>query len=265
MNTEEYERMHRLEDSYWWFVGRHHLIQTFLWEKYGAQNRLTVLDIGCGTGAMSRKLSRWGTVVSADFSPLALSFSRRRNLTRLCAADAMRLPFQEASFDLVIALDILEHLPDDAAALCEVHRVLKPGGRILATVPAYPSLWSGHDVALMHFRRYVAREVRQRFAAAGLRVEKLSYAMTLLYPIVWLVRRWSRLCGQNAPPKASLVPVPGFANRLLVGLLAVENALIRRINMPFGVTVFCMAERPCGKDADNRSDAAPNLCYNAPE
>jgi ubiquinone/menaquinone biosynthesis C-methylase UbiE len=242
MNAEEYERMYRLEDSYWWFVGRHHLAQTFLRARYGARSSLTILDIGCGTGAMSQKLAPWGTVVSADFSPLALSFSRRRGLSRLCAADAMRLPFHDASFDLVVALDILEHVPDDAAALREFRRVLKPGGRVLVTVPAYQSLWSGHDVALMHFRRYVVRQVKERFTAANLRIERLSYAMTLLFPVAWLVRRvFTR---KNAEPKASLIPVPGFLNRLLYGVVAGENALVRRIRLPFGLTVFCMAERP---------------------
>src|SRR5689334_1528617 len=141
MNSEEYERMYRLEDTYWWFVGRHHLVQTFLREKYGDRTDLRILDIGCGTGAMSRKLAAHGTVTSADFSPLALDFSRRRGITQLCAADAMRLPFRERSFDVIVALDILEHLPDDQAALSEFQRVLKPGGRVIATVPAYKSLW----------------------------------------------------------------------------------------------------------------------------
>jgi ubiquinone/menaquinone biosynthesis C-methylase UbiE len=241
MNSEEYERMYRLEDSYWWFVGRHHLVQTFLRKTYPHRRDLTILDIGCGTGAMSKKLAEWGTVVSADFSPLALSFSRRRHLTRLCAADAMRLPFRDASFDLVIALDILEHLPDDQAALNEFHRILKPGGRVIATVPAYQSLWSGHDVALMHFRRYLAGEVRDRFVAAKLTINTLSYAMTLLFPVVWLVRRMT--ARKNEEPKASLVQVPGFLNRLLVGLVAGENALVKHVRLPFGVTVFCMAER----------------------
>lgn len=241
MNVEEYERMFRLEDSYWWFVGRHHLILTFLQAQYGGRSDLTILDIGCGTGAMSRKLAPWGAVVSADFSPLALTYCRRRNLHQLCMADAMRLPFRDNSFDVVVALDILEHLPDDQAALCEFHRVLKPGGRVIATVPAYPSLWSGHDVALMHFRRYVAREVRERFTAARLKIEKLSYAMTLLYPVVWLMRRV--ILRKDAPPQASLVSVPRPVNRLLVRLLSGENALIRRVSLPFGVTVFCMAER----------------------
>jgi hypothetical protein len=94
----------------------------------------------------------------------------------------------------------------------------------------------------MHFRRYVAGEVRERFATAKLRIEKLSYAMTLLFPIVWLYRKWTRR--HQGAAKASLVFVPTLLNRFLVGLLSGENALLRRVTLPFGVTVFCMAERP---------------------
>lgn len=240
--------MFRLENSYWWFVGRHHLALTFLKEKYGERQDLKILDIGCGTGAMSQKLEAFGEVTSADFSPLALDFCRRRGLSHVCQADAMNLPFDDASFDVVVALDILEHLPDDEAALRHFCRVLKGGGFVIATVPAYPSLWSSHDVALMHYRRYVAREVRERFVAAGLTITRLSYAMTLLYPVVWLARRASifktkRAGKTDVEPKASLVAVPKFVNRLLVGLLAVENALIRCIRLPFGLSVFCLAQK----------------------
>lgn len=250
MNTQEYERMFRLEDSYWWFVGRHHLALTFLKEKYPSRRDLKILDIGCGTGAMSQKLERFGEVTSADFSPLALDFCRRRKLSHVCQADAMNLPFDDASFDVIVALDILEHLADDEAALRHFRRVLKPGGYVIATVPAYPSLWSSHDVALMHYRRYVARDVRDRFVAAGLTITRLSYAMTLLYPLVWAVRRLNIVenkryaSGPGAPPKASLVAVPGFVNRLLIGLLTIENVLIRRVRLPFGLSVFCLARKP---------------------
>jgi SAM-dependent methyltransferase len=254
MNAQEYERMFRLEDSYWWFVGRHHLVLTFLKEKFGNRTDLKILDIGCGTGAMSRKLERFGEVTSADFSPLALDFCRRRELAHVCQADAMDLPFGDASFDVIVALDLLEHLPDDEAAMRQFCRVLKPGGYVVATVPAYQSLWSSHDVALMHYRRYVAREVRDRFVAAGLTITRLSYAMTLLYPLVWVVRRASILKNKrsgsgnvdnpDAAPKASLVAVPSFVNRLLIGLLALENRLIRRVRLPFGLSVFCLAQKP---------------------
>jgi SAM-dependent methyltransferase len=156
----------------------------------------------------------------------------------------MRLPFRDGSFDVIVALDILEHVRDDEAALREFYRVLKPGGRVVATVPAYQSLWSAHDVALMHFRRYLAGELRTRFVNARLRIEKLSYAMTLLFPVVWLFRRlFSRQTDKNKA-SSSLVRVPGFINRLLVALLDGENAVLRRVSLPFGVTVFCMAERP---------------------
>lgn len=240
MQTEEYERMYRLEDSYWWFVGRHNLVLGFVRRAYDARKDLTILDLGCGTGAMSQKLKPWGTVISADYSPLALAFSRKRNLSMLCASDAMRLPFRDNSFDLVVAMDILEHLKDDSAALCEVHRVLKPGGRIIATVPAYQSLWSGHDVALMHFRRYVAREVKERFSAARLQTQKISYAMTFLYPAAWVVRR---VFNRRSDPRASLVNVPRWVNGILVRVLSAENAVVGRVALPFGLSVFCMARR----------------------
>ncbi len=242
MNVEEYERMYRLEDSYWWFVGRHDLVLGFIHSIYKQRSDLKILDIGCGTGAMSEKMMSRGMVVSADFSPLALSFGQRRSLKHLCASDAMQLPFRDASFDLVVAMDTLEHLPDDSRALAEIYRVLKPGGRVIATVPAYHSLWSGHDVALMHFRRYVARELRDRFTEAKLNIVMLSYAMTLLLPIVWLYRRL--FARKSASPKASLVKVPPLVNNFLVCLLAVENRLIHLARLPFGVTVFCVAERP---------------------
>ncbi len=241
MKTEEYERMFNLEDHYWWFVGRHRLVEGYIRAEFGNRSDLTILDLGCGTGAMSKILTRWGTVISSDYSDCALNFCRRRGNLHLCAADAARAPFQSSRFDLIIALDILEHLPDDAAALKEIARLLKPNGVLMATVPAYSKLWSGHDVALMHYRRYCASEVRKRVIEAGLTVEKLTYTMTILFPLVWFFRR---LLGRKGPPRATLVMAPRLLNNLLTGLLAVENAATHWVTLPFGVTVFCVARRP---------------------
>ena len=240
MESQEYDRMYRLEGSYWWFVGRHDLVKRMLRRHGVVRPDARVLDLGCGTGAMSVALGSQCHVVSADLSPLALSYSARRGIKSLCAADAQRLPFADHSFDGVIALDILEHLPDDAASAREICRVLKPGGRVVITVPAYQSLWSGHDLALMHQRRYVASEVRALFEAAGLRVRKLSYAMAFLYPVVWFVRR---LTAARTKQEATLVPVPAWANAVLAGLLRAENGAICAADLPFGVTVLCVGEK----------------------
>ncbi|MCW3098554.1 MAG: Methylase involved in ubiquinone/menaquinone biosynthesis [Chthonomonadaceae bacterium] len=250
MNEPEYERMYRLEDSYWWFVGRHRLVEALLHSRYGAPGTqdavapLNILDVGCGTGAMSVRLTRWGRVVSADFSHTALEFSRRRGLDHLVGADAMKLPFAADRFDAVVTMDVLEHLPDDCAAMREFFRVLKPGGRVFATIPAYPHLWSEHDLALMHFRRYRLREVRERFEAAGFRIEKLSHTMTALYPIVALQRRLNARKPPHDPPQAAMPIVPAPLNAALTGFLSVENAFARRLNFPFGVSILCIAVKP---------------------
>lgn len=248
MNTGEYERMYRLEDSYWWFVGRHRMMEALLTERYGRPTAgtaaLQILDIGCGTGAMSARLAPWGQVVSADFSPLALQFSRRRGLGHLVGADAMHLPLASDRFDLIVAMDILEHLPDDGAALCECFRVLKPGGRMIATVPAYPHLWSEHDVALMHFRRYRRSEYRSRFTSAGFRIEKVSHTMLLLYPLAATLRRIKATRPPHDPPQADMPPVSSSINHALTLLLDVENAFARRLNFPWGLTLLCIAQKP---------------------
>lgn len=248
MNAAEYERMYRLEDSYWWFVARHRLVEALLRTRYGApgtqKETLNILDIGCGTGAMSARVARWGRVVSADFSPLALQFSRRRGLAHLVGADAMRLPLASNSFDILVCMDVLEHLPDDCKALSEFYRVLKPGGRLFATVPAYPHLWSEHDVALMHHRRYQRRELRDRVTQAGMKLEKLSHTMTLLYPLVAMQRRMNASRPPHDPPQAAMPFVPSPVNGALINLLGAENALARRVNFPFGVTIVCVARKP---------------------
>lgn len=246
MNTAEYERMYRLEDSYWWFVGRHRLIESLLHSHFGTTSspERTLLDIGCGTGAMSSRLRRWGRVVSADFSPLALQFSRRRGLTELVTADAMKLPFASDSFDVLVAMDMLEHLPDDVAALKEFYRVLKPGGIVLATVPAYPHLWSEHDVALMHFRRYVRPELRGRFTEVGFHLKKVSHTMTLLYPVVALQRRFNARKPHSENPEATMPLFPAPVNFALTSLMTMENAVSRRVNFPVGVTILCIATKP---------------------
>ena len=245
MEPEEYPKMRRLEDTYWWFVGRRDLVRRLLADRVTPGS--TFLDIGCGTGAMSSELSKWGDVVSLDFEHAALDFARTRGLFRLVQASAEALPFPEGAFHALTALDVVEHLDDDHAAAREIARVLKPGGVAVITVPAFAFLWSEHDVALHHRRRYRAGEIRSLFESAGLRVRRVSYVMTALFPAVAAVRLAQKALGSSRKPlekaKTTLPDVPGPMNGILTALLRAESALVRRLDLPFGVSLVCVAEK----------------------
>ncbi|MDR3708370.1 MAG: methyltransferase domain-containing protein [Capsulimonadaceae bacterium] len=248
MNIEEYERMYRFEDHYWWFVARRDLIAQFL-KDLALPAGIDILDIGCGTGAMLDKLEEFGNVVGADFSTEALAFCRKRGQRegkqyRLVRADIRCLPFADNSFDVITAMDIVEHIDHDALAVSEIRRVLKPGGYLLATVPAYMSLWSNHDIALHHHRRYTARGFRDVAQRAGLRVAKLTYTVTSLLPLVWIFRRLERFTkSKTSEPQADVVPLPGLVNKVLLALMEAETQFVRRRTLPFGVTVAAIARK----------------------
>jgi ubiquinone/menaquinone biosynthesis C-methylase UbiE len=255
MQLEEYARMHELEDEYWWFVARRHLIAALLTDLKPARPA-TILDIGCGTGAMLDELAEFGEVIGADFSPDAIGYCGMRGADsgahyRLCRADVRKMPFRSNSMDVVTAMDIIEHIDDDKAALTEIARVLKPGGALLATVPAYQALWSEHDLALHHHRRYTAHAFRDVVRRAGLDIEKLSYTVSTLFPFIWAYRTGSRLAGvlhraqstNGHVPRASLVAVSKPINSALIALSHLETNLVRRTNLPFGVTVVAVARK----------------------
>jgi len=270
MKHEEYERMYRFEDRYWWFVARRHLITTLLETYYPRNGQLRILDIGCGTGAMLDELRPFGDVVGADFSPEALQFCVTRGAPasalplKLARADVRRLPFADNSFDVVTAMDIIEHIDDDKAASGEIFRVLKPGGRLLVTVPAFSSLWSEHDEALHHFRRYTTPRLKDLFQRVGLRVDKLSYTVTTLFAPIWVYRQISNLFSRKlfsqlfyggqagGEKKANLVNFSGPVNQALLSLSQWETRLVQNKNLPFGVSVVCTAHKP---ESDKPEDA----------
>jgi SAM-dependent methyltransferase len=143
----------------------------------------------------------------------------------------------------VVALDVLEHIPDHAAAAREIARTLVPGGLVYVTVPAYRALWSSHDVALMHQRRYVAREVRDLLRAAGLETVHLTYTVSTYLPLAWGVRTLRRRLRPNGPPRTDIVPTPPWLNTLLRGYLEAEGRAALKLPAPFGLTVFAVARR----------------------
>lgn len=244
MNRDYYLQMRRLEDKHWWFVARRNLICAAL-QRFGKTANPLVLDMGCGTGGTLDRLREFARPVGLDLEPLALGLCRERGHENLVLASATQLPFEAATFDAAIALDVLEHIPDDATAAGELARVLKPGGIAVVTVPAYQSLWSGHDVALMHQRRYRAEEVRKRLEESGLVVERLSYTVSALFPAVWVVRKLQNaLAKRDALPRADALPTPEPLNGILRRLLDLETGIVLGRSLPFGLTVFAVARKP---------------------
>jgi len=248
MNPAEYDRMRALEERCWWFLGRQAIVEGVLSHSTPfARQSLDVLDVGCGTGKILTDLTARGhRVVGLDFSDRALTYCAGRGAEMLVRGDAQRLPFADRSFDLIVALDILEHVPDDDAMASEILRVLRPGGHAILNVPAHPMLWSEHDVALHHFRRYTPHTLRTVLEGAGLRLDRMTWSICSLYPVAAAVRALSRLFGthKGAPARSHMVEFPGIINALLTAVLRLESKIIPRCNMPWGLSLLVLASKP---------------------
>lgn len=247
MNLEEYHKMHALEASYWWFQGRRKVILETLKQHIATHpgQRPVILDIGCGTGMMLEDLQEMGSATGLDFSMVALEYCRNRGINRLGRADVRNLPVKSDSVDLITALDLIEHIEDDHGLMDEFYRVLKPGGIAIMSVPAHKKLWSGHDVALHHYRRYEKPEFRRLVEGAGLSPRKYTYGMATAYVPAVLVRNYKKLRGTNdGDHSTDEFPIPGWLNTFLRKSVEVEAAWLRRFNLPMGLSLLCVAEKP---------------------
>ena len=243
MNVGEYAEMYKLETFYWWFVSRRQLLDDLVRELSAGFTRPAILDVGCGTGINHSVLSKYGPTVCTDPSAEAVAFSRSRGIGELAQSEIETLPFAASSFDIVTALDVLEHVDDDMTAMREILRVTRNGGVLLVTVPAYGFLWSEHDEALHHRRRYAASELRNKLTNAGFEVERITYYMSLLFFPILFIRFVQSLTKRSIEAKTSHVILPAWLNRLLVGILGFERLLLRRMNLPFGVSIVCTARK----------------------
>jgi len=245
MNHAEYATMYALEESYWWFRARRTFLFGMLRDHAPTSSGKRLLDLGCGTGIAMTELESAGySVVGLDYSAEALRFSRSRNTgAELLQGDAARLPFADASFDVVVSLDVMEHVEDDVAMAAEIRRVLKPGGSAVINVPAHPFLWSDHDVALHHFRRYTRAGLRQLLLSTGFTIKRLTFAMCAVFPIALVFRLDRRSTRAGAKPSSHVVAVPTLLNALLVKVLAAEAILLRRLNVPTGLSLMAVVKR----------------------
>lgn len=238
MQAAEYDLMAQVEERHWWFQARLSVVRSVL-KRYVPPGR--GLDCSCGTGMTLRRLPQY-VQIGADLAAPALMHCRASGLKTVMQASLTRLPVADAALDLVTCLDTLEHIEDDAAALAEVFRVLKPGGHALFTVPAHPFLFSGHDRALHHVRRYRKIELMRRVDEAGFLVDRASYINCALFPLVALVRK---LRPDKGETHSDTEKVPfGPVNWALYLSFALERFPLAVMDLPWGVSLLCLARKP---------------------
>lgn len=246
MEKREYDVMYNIEDTYWWYVGLRDLVfssvNTFRRNSNGTS--LKILDAGCGTGAVLQRLRDYGESYGIDSSEEALEFCRRRGLDHVIEASVTDLPFADHFFDIVISLDVLYHLwvESDLEALKELYRVLRNGGILILNLPAYDFLRSAHDTAIYTGHRYLEDELKRKVEQADFHIAKITYRNAMLFPLFFVVRllkRWGK--GKNT--RSDLKPLSLLLNRFLTKMLFLENRLLRHIDFPFGLSVFCLARK----------------------
>lgn len=256
MDPREFEVQYEIEESHWWFRARRRLVRRFAEQvRREAGRPLRILDVACATAMSFRFLGDLGSVRGLDISTETIRYAKRRGIDRIVRGDAQAMPFRSGSFDLVLALDAFEHFPDDEAAMREARRVLAPGGALVLTVPAFMALWSPHDDAFHHLRRYRRGPLGERLRGAGFEIERLSYWSMFLAPPLFVFRRVRRWLGRNRPPKSDFqVPLPRWVSGLLDGLYVAEAALLGRADLPFGASLVALARAPASPPV--RADAA---------
>lgn len=249
MEKIEYQRLADREHFYWWNVGRRSILEEALRRHLVTNNQnLDVLDIGCGPGGNLLFLERFGFVTGLDISKEALRLARDKNFKKLVQGSAETLPFPDASFNVVSILDVLEHVNDDEGTLGEIARVLKKDGVLLLTVPAHRWLWSRHDEALHHKRRYAAAELRRKIARAGLQRVEMSHFVIPGVPALFVreaLRKTGRYLSPNGEEKVDTynIILPPFLNRLLILWLTGEKHVMKIFPIPVGSSLLLIAKK----------------------
>jgi len=242
MDPQVYARMAANEDEHWWFVARRRILTDVIRRRIAPAPGCQILEAGCGTGGNLAMLGQFGQI-----SAFELDAGARRVATEKSAVDVRegrlpdRVPFESDRFDLVAMLDVLEHVDDDVGGLGALGRVLRHGGRLLLTVPAYSFLWSRHDDQHHHKRRYDRKGLIRSVRAADLEPLYVSYFNTLLFPVVAGVRLAGKLLGGRDDDDDAM-PSP-LLNRLLAGAFAAERHVVPRRALPFGVSLLMIARR----------------------
>lgn len=228
------------EARHWWFTARRAVLATLI-GKFKLRANARILEIGAGTGGNLLMLSAFGKVSALEMDDAARAIAMKKTGGRFdiragfCPTD---IPFSGEKFDLICLFDVLEHIGDDVGTLIAIKPMVAAGGRVLVTVPAHRWLWSAHDEFLHHKRRYTRMELRSKVATAGLRLERMSYFNTLLFPLATALRLKERLVKTPSAHGRSVPASP--INRCFAKVFGAERFLLGKFNLPYGVSLLAI-------------------------
>lgn len=250
MEKDEYTVMYDIEQSYWWFTGRQLLIKTLLERlRTNSFERGNILDIGCGTGIILKLIKNFGQAFGTELSPEAIHFLKQRDLNLVVQSDAnLSIPFKDNTFLAVTCLDVAEHIDNDRCLIEEIFRVCKPGGHVIVTVPAFGFLWSTHDVALHHKRRYSKKQMLMKIHHLNWKVVKCSYYNTALFLPILATRKLQGFLlnhGPHRPVQSDFsIKLPAWVNKALSVLFFLEIRGLKYLNFAFGVSLLLVLQKP---------------------
>ena len=244
MEQHTYGIMNDVEGKHWWFVGRRAILEEFLRQIVlqirNPQSAIRILDVGCGTGANLEMLAQFGESEGVDVSDDALEFCKAKGL-KAHKGLAEKLPFEDESFDVVTALDVVEHLDDDISGLKEMNRVLKKDGRTLIFVPAFMWLWGVQDDISNHRIRYTKKQIVERLQKSGFEIERATYANWTFFAPILAGRTIMKITGIK-PESENNVNVSAL-NGIFGKIFSSERLWLKNFDFPFGVSIVIVAKK----------------------
>jgi SAM-dependent methyltransferase len=242
MDRIVYDRMAELDGRHWWYRARREILSDLIARKLNLPADSRILEIGCGTGHNLEMLQRFGRADGIEIDDAARAIAAARLGRPIGEAPLPALTgVEDGAYDLVAILDVLEHVEEDEAALASIASKLRPGGRVLITVPAHPWMWSAHDAVNHHKRRYTRKTLKAVIARAGLRIELLSWFNSLLFPLAAAARLAGRVTGKE--DSDDKMP-PRLVNSLFETIFGLERYAVGRLPLPPGVSLVAIVSAP---------------------
>lgn len=243
MNKEVYEELKKIQNIHWWFVAKREIVLDMFEHFCQLKPLPKILDVGCGMGLMLESLQEYGEVYGVDASYDAVEYCQNKWGKNIIQGTLPgNISFEKGSFDVVVALDVLEHIDDDKAALHECYELLNKDGVMLITVPALNCLWGYNDVAVQHKRRYNKQDLISKCKQEGFKIEKCSYYNFWLSGPIWLVRKVKNILKIEKDDMQGKVR-DNFINKILYRIFSSEKFHLRRGGYPFGVSLILVAKK----------------------